>query len=60
MDIFGYIIPFWVVLLGIIGIVFILWGILKFALKLFLIIAFILLAIIGLDVLIGLFFRIGL
>jgi hypothetical protein len=60
MEVFGYIIPFWVVLLGVIGIVFLLWGVLKFAVKLLLIIAVVLFALIGLDVLLGLFSRIGL
>ena len=60
MELFGYIIPFWVVLLGIIGIVFLLWGVLKFAVKILIIIAVVLIALIGLDVLLGLFSRIGL
>jgi hypothetical protein len=60
MEIFGYIIPFWVVLLVIIGIVFLLWGVLKFAVRILIIIAVILIALIGLDVLLGLFSRIGL
>ena len=60
MEIFGYIIPFWVVLLGIIGIVFLLWGVLKFAVQILIIIAVVLIALIGLDVLLGLFSRIGL
>ena len=60
MEIFGYIIPFWVVLLVIIGIVFLLWGVLKFAVRILIIIAVGLIALIGLDVLLGLFSRIGL
>jgi hypothetical protein len=60
MEIFGYIIPFWVVLLLIIGIVFLLWGVLKFAVRILIIIAVGLIALIGLDVLLGLFSRIGL
>jgi|APFre7841882630_1041343.scaffolds.fasta_scaffold789158_1 hypothetical protein len=60
MEIFGYIIPFWVVLLLIIGIVFLLWGVLKFAVRILIIIAVVLIALIGLDVLLGLFSRIGL
>jgi len=60
MAIFGYIIPFWVVLLLIIGIVFLLWGVLKFAVRILIIIAVVLVALIGLDVLLGLFSRIGL
>ena len=39
MEIFGYIIPFWVVLLVIIGIVFLLWGVLKFAVWILILIA---------------------
>jgi hypothetical protein len=60
MEIFGSIIPFWVVLLLIIGIVFLLWGVLKFAVRILIIIAVVLIALIGLDVLLGLFSRIGL
>lgn len=60
MEVFGYIIPFWVVLLGVIVIVFLVWGVLKFAVKLLLLIAVVLFALIGLDVLLGLFSRIGL
>ena len=60
MEVFGYIIPFWAVLLGVIVIVFLVWGVLKFAVKILLIIAVVLFALIGLDVLLGLFSRIGL
>jgi hypothetical protein len=60
MEIFGYIIPFWVVLLGILVIALVLWGVLKFAVRILIIIAIILIALIGLDVLLGLFSRIGL
>ena len=60
MDIFGYTIPFWVVLLGIIGIVFILWGVLKFAVWVLIFIAIVIIALIGLDFLVGIFHSIGL
>jgi hypothetical protein len=60
MEVFGFVIPFWVVILVVIGIVFLLWRVLKFAVKIFIIIAIILIALIGLDVLVGLFSRIGL
>jgi hypothetical protein len=60
MELFGFVIPFGVVILVVIGIVFLLWRVLKFAVKIFIIIAIILIALIGLDVLVGLFSRIGL
>ena len=60
MDIFGYIIPFWVVLLGIIGIVFLLWGVLKFAVWVLIFIVIVIIALIGLDFLLGIFHSIGL
>jgi hypothetical protein len=60
MELFGYIIPFWVIILGILVIALVLWGVLKFAVKIIIIIAVILIALIGLDVLVGLFSRIGL
>jgi len=60
MELFGFVIPFWVVLLVTIGIVFLLWGVLKFAVKILIIIAIILFVLIGLDVVIGLFSSIGL
>jgi hypothetical protein len=59
MELFGFVIPFWVVILVIIGIVFLLWGVLKFAVRILIIIAIVLFALIGLDVLLGLFSRIG-
>jgi len=60
MELFGLVIPFWVMLLVVIGIVFLLWGVIKFAVKILIVIAIVLFAIIGLDVLFGLFSRIGL
>ena len=60
MELFGFVIPFWVVLLVIIGIVFLLWGVIKFAVKILIIIAIILFVLIGLDVVLGLFSSIGL
>lgn len=60
MELFGFVIPFWVVLLVIIGIVFFLWGVIKFAVKILIIIAIVLFALIGLDAIFGLFSRIGL
>jgi hypothetical protein len=60
MELFGFVIPFWVVLLVIIGIVFLLWGVIKFAVKILIIIAIILFVLIGLDVALGLFSSIGL
>jgi hypothetical protein len=60
MELFGFAIPFWVVLLVIIGIVFLLWGVIKFAVKILIIIAIILFVLIGLDVVLGLFSSIGL
>ncbi|MBN1280161.1 MAG: hypothetical protein JXA00_00775 [Candidatus Thermoplasmatota archaeon] len=60
MELFGFYVPFWVVLVGILGLVILLWGVIKFAVKLLVVIALIFLVIIGLDVLVGLFSRIGL
>jgi hypothetical protein len=60
MDVFGFVIPFWVVLLGIIGIVFLLWGLLKFAVWILILIAIVIIALIGLDFLVGIFHSIGL
>jgi hypothetical protein len=60
MDVFGYAIPFWVVLLGIIGIVFLFWGVLKFAVWVLIIIVIAIFALIGLDFLLGIFQNIGL
>jgi len=60
MELFGFVIPFWVVILVIIGIVFLLWGVIKFAVKILIVIAIVLFALIGLDLILGLFSRIGL
>jgi len=60
MDVFGYVIPFWAVLLGIIVIVFLLWGILKFAVWVLIFIIIVVIALIGLDFLVGIFQSIGL
>jgi hypothetical protein len=60
MDIFGYTIPFWAVLLGILGIVFLLWGVIKFAIWVLILIAIVIIALIGLDFLVDIFHSIGL
>jgi hypothetical protein len=60
MDVFGYVIPFWVVLLGILVIAFVLWGVLKFAIWILIFIAIVIIALIGLDFLVGIFNSIGL
>lgn len=60
MDVFGYTIPFWVVLLGILVIVFLLWGVIKFAIWVLIFIAIVIIALIGLDFLVGIFHSIGL
>jgi len=60
MDVFGYVIPFWAVLIGIIVIVFLLWGILKFAVWVLIFIIIVVIALIGLDFLVGIFQSIGL
>jgi len=60
MEVFGFVIPFWVVLLVIIGIVFLFWGVIKFAVKILIIIVIVMLALIGLDIILGLFSNIGL
>ena len=60
MEIFGFIIPFWAVLLGILVIALVLWGVLKFAVKILIIIAIVIIALIGLDFLVGIFHSIGL
>ncbi len=60
MDIFGFTIPFWAVLLGILVIVFVLWGVLKFAIWVLIFIAIVIIALIGLDFLVGIFHSIGL
>ena len=60
MEIFGYIIPFWAVLLGILVIAFLLWGVLKFAVWVLIFIAIVIIAFIGLDFFVGIFHSIGL
>ena len=60
MDVFGLIIPFWVVLLGILAIALILWGVIKFAIWILIFIAIVIIALIGLDFLLGIFHSIGL
>jgi hypothetical protein len=60
MDIFGYTIPFWAVLLGILVIVFLFWGVIKFAIWVLIFIAIVIIALIGLDFLVGIFHSIGL
>jgi len=60
MDIFGYTIPFWTVLLGILVIVLVLWGVIKFAIWVLIFIAIVIIALIGLDFLVGIFHSIGL
>jgi hypothetical protein len=60
MDVFGIAIPFWAVLLGILVIVVLLWGIIKFAIWVLIIIAIIIISLIGLDFLLGIFHSIGL
>ena len=60
MDVFGFTIPFWVVLLGILVIALILWGVIKFAIWVLIFIAIVIIALIGLDFLLGIFHSIGL
>jgi hypothetical protein len=60
MEILGFIIPFWAVLLGILVIALVLWGVLKFAVKILILIAIVIIALIGLDFLLGIFHSIGL
>ena len=60
MEIFGLIIPFWAVLLGILVIALVLWKVLKFAIWVLIFIAIIIIALIGLDWLIGIFHSLGL
>jgi hypothetical protein len=60
MDIFGFVLPFWVVLLGILVIAFVLWGVLKFAVWVLIFIAIVIIALIGLDFVVGIFHSIGL
>jgi len=60
MDVFGFTIPFWVVLLGILMIALLLWGVIKFAIWVLIFIAIVIIALIGLDFLLGIFHSIGL
>jgi hypothetical protein len=60
MDVFGFTIPFWAVLLGILVIALILWGVIKFAIWVLIFIAIVIIALIGLDFLLGIFHSIGL
>jgi len=60
MDVFGVTIPFWAVLLGILVIVLVLWGVIKFAIWVLIFIAIVIIALIGLDFLLGIFHSIGL
>jgi hypothetical protein len=60
MDVFGYTIPFWAVLVGILVIVFLLWGVIKFAIWVLIFVAIVIIALIGLDFLVGIFHSIGL
>jgi hypothetical protein len=60
MEIFGLIIPFWAVLLGILVIALVLWKVLKFAIWVLIFIAIVIIALIGLDWLVGIFHSIGL
>lgn len=60
MDVFGFTIPFWVVLIGILVIALLLWGVIKFAIWVLIFIAIVIIALIGLDFLLGIFHSIGL
>jgi hypothetical protein len=60
MNVFGYTIPFWAVLLGILVIAFVLWGVIKFAIRVLIFIAIVIIALIGLDFFLGIFHSIGL
>jgi hypothetical protein len=60
MDVFGFTIPFWTVLLGILVIALILWGVIKFAIWILIFIAIVIIALIGLDFILGIFHSIGL
>ena len=60
MEIFGFIIPFWAVLLGILVIALVLWRVLKFAVWVLIFIAIVIIALIGLDFLVDMFHSIGL
>jgi hypothetical protein len=60
MDILGYVIPFWAVLLGILVIALVLWGVLKFVVWVLIFIAIVIIALIGIDFLVGIFHSFGL
>jgi hypothetical protein len=60
MELFGLIIPFWAILLGILVIALMLWKVLKFAIWVLIFIAIVIIALIGLDWLVGIFHSIGL
>lgn len=60
MDVFGYTIPFWAVLLGVLVIALVLWGVIKFAIWILILIAIVIIALIGLEFLVGIFHSIGL
>jgi len=60
MEIFGLIIPFWTVLIGILVIALVLWKVLKFAVWVLIIIVIVIIALIGLDFLVDIFHSIGL
>ena len=57
MELFGFAIPLWAVLIGIILIVIVAWKLIKFAIKLLIILVVFFVILIGLDVL-GIFDRI--
>jgi hypothetical protein len=60
MELFGFIIPFWAVLLGILVIALVLWKVLKFAVWVLIFIAIVIIAFIGVDFFVGIFHSIGL
>lgn len=60
MDVFGFTIPFWAVLLGILVIALVLWGVIKFAIWILILIAIVIISLIGLEFLVGIFHSIGL
>jgi hypothetical protein len=60
MDVFGYTIPFWAVLLGVLVIALVLWGVIKFAIWILILIAIVIISLIGLEFLVGIFHSIGL
>jgi hypothetical protein len=60
MEIFGFIIPFWAILLGILVIILLLWKVIKFAVWVLIFIAIVIIALVGLDFIVGIFHSIGL